>query len=148
MIDCAKFDLWWREDGRFIDPDTSDVPWFDKREALSAMAFAAGMKAAEKASSTLGPPSKEWCMNMAAHEAADGGNDVGCEFFRGDMRGQHLAEHVLAQGEFLLELLNRGKLLLGSFSHVGSPLFFYSCATAAFHYCKSYKRVGRSRLSF
>lgn len=38
------FDKWWREEGRMLDPDTSDVPWFDKREGLAALAFEAGMK--------------------------------------------------------------------------------------------------------
>ena len=44
------FDTWWRDEGRFIDPDTSDVPWFDKREELAHCAFdaaASGLEAAE-----------------------------------------------------------------------------------------------------
>jgi hypothetical protein len=28
----AGFEKWWQEDGRMIDPDTEDVPWFDKRK--------------------------------------------------------------------------------------------------------------------
>lgn len=39
-----KFEAWWSTDGRFIDPDTSDVDWFDKRKELAAVAFLAGMK--------------------------------------------------------------------------------------------------------
>jgi hypothetical protein len=39
-----SFVRWWEEDGRFIDPDTSDVSWFDKRQSLCEMAFAAGLK--------------------------------------------------------------------------------------------------------
>lgn len=37
------FEDWWQADGKFIDPDTSDVPWFDKRKALAALAFEAAM---------------------------------------------------------------------------------------------------------
>lgn len=36
------FDEWWDKKGRFIDPDTEDVPWFDKRKELSEYAFDAG----------------------------------------------------------------------------------------------------------
>lgn len=35
-------DLWWEENGQLFDPDTADVPWFDKREALAKVAFMAG----------------------------------------------------------------------------------------------------------
>lgn len=38
------FDKWWSEEGRSIDPDTSDVSWFDKREELCGYAFKAGVK--------------------------------------------------------------------------------------------------------
>lgn len=38
------FDKWWSEEGKGIDPDTSDVPWFDKRKALAELAFEAGVK--------------------------------------------------------------------------------------------------------
>lgn len=38
------FDKWWQEDGKMIDPDTEDVPWFDKRKGLAELAFEAGMK--------------------------------------------------------------------------------------------------------
>lgn len=38
------FEDWWNKDGRFIDPDTSDVPWFDKRKGLAAYAFEAAMQ--------------------------------------------------------------------------------------------------------
>lgn len=37
------FAKWWEREGRFLDPDFSDVPWFDKREALAEMAFNAAM---------------------------------------------------------------------------------------------------------
>lgn len=33
------FDEWWGREGRFIDPDTSDIPWYDKRRALAEHAF-------------------------------------------------------------------------------------------------------------
>ena len=42
------FDLWWSSDGRMIDPDTGDVPWYDKREGLAAAAFIAGYRQAMK----------------------------------------------------------------------------------------------------
>ncbi len=38
------FDKWWQEDGKMIEPDTEDVPWFDKRKALAELAFEAGIK--------------------------------------------------------------------------------------------------------
>lgn len=37
------FEDWWHRDGKFIDPDTSDVPWFDKRKGLAERAFIAAM---------------------------------------------------------------------------------------------------------
>lgn len=39
----SGFDKWWEEDGKFLDPDTSDVSWFDKRKALAQLAFEAGI---------------------------------------------------------------------------------------------------------
>jgi hypothetical protein len=39
------FENWWEEEGRFIDPDTSDVPWFDKRKELAGLAFVAASQA-------------------------------------------------------------------------------------------------------
>lgn len=38
---------WWRTEGIYIDPDTEDVDWHDKRGDLAQMAFIAGWKAAE-----------------------------------------------------------------------------------------------------
>lgn len=35
---------WWLKDGVYIDPDTEDVDWFDKRAELSQIAFIAGVK--------------------------------------------------------------------------------------------------------
>lgn len=40
-----KFAKWWEADGQFIDPDSSDVPWFDKRQELAEDAFLAGLEA-------------------------------------------------------------------------------------------------------
>jgi hypothetical protein len=37
------FEKWWQEEGRRLDPDTSDVPWFDKRQGLAELAFEAGI---------------------------------------------------------------------------------------------------------
>jgi len=42
---------WWRTDGVYIDPDTEDVDWFDKRAELAQIAFAAGVKYARSAAS-------------------------------------------------------------------------------------------------
>jgi hypothetical protein len=33
------FEEWWNREGQFLDPDTSEVPWFDKRKSLAEMAF-------------------------------------------------------------------------------------------------------------
>jgi hypothetical protein len=38
------FEKWWAEEGKSLDPDTEDVPWFDKRKGLAALAFEAGIK--------------------------------------------------------------------------------------------------------
>lgn len=37
----AMFKSWWERVGRTLDPDTSDVPWHDKREGLAQLAFVA-----------------------------------------------------------------------------------------------------------
>jgi hypothetical protein len=45
MTEVEKlFEDWWQRDGKFIDPDTSDVPWFDKRKGLAAQAFDAAIQ--------------------------------------------------------------------------------------------------------
>lgn len=36
------FEDWWASQGRSIDPDTEDVPWFDKRKGLAEAAYDAG----------------------------------------------------------------------------------------------------------
>jgi hypothetical protein len=41
---AQDFDDWWSLDGQYIDPDTDDVPWFDKRRGLAMAAFQAGGK--------------------------------------------------------------------------------------------------------
>jgi hypothetical protein len=38
------FENWWAQDGRMYDPDTEDVPWFEKRKELAELAFAEGVK--------------------------------------------------------------------------------------------------------
>ena len=38
------FEKWWADDGRMYDPDTDDVPWFDKRKELEELAFAKGVE--------------------------------------------------------------------------------------------------------
>ena len=35
----AEFDDWWLSDGKFFDPDFSEVQWFDKRKALAEYAW-------------------------------------------------------------------------------------------------------------
>lgn len=34
---------WWHREGRYYDPDFSEVPWFDKRKFLAEKAFDAGV---------------------------------------------------------------------------------------------------------
>ena len=38
---------WWSGEGRYIDPDTDEVDWFDKRCELAQIAYIAGYKAAK-----------------------------------------------------------------------------------------------------
>lgn len=33
---------WWKSDGLYIDPDTEEVDWYDKRKELAQLAFVAG----------------------------------------------------------------------------------------------------------
>jgi hypothetical protein len=40
----SGFEKWWQEQGRGLDPDTEDVPWYDKREALAHLAFDEGVR--------------------------------------------------------------------------------------------------------
>lgn len=44
-----EFDKWWAGQGVFIDPDTEDVSWFDKRKELAGIAFIAGFALANDA---------------------------------------------------------------------------------------------------
>lgn len=37
------FQSWWEREGKSFDPDTSDVPWEDKRKALAEKAFNVAM---------------------------------------------------------------------------------------------------------
>lgn len=37
------FEDWWNKNGKYYDPDTSDISWFDKRKDLAAYAFDAGI---------------------------------------------------------------------------------------------------------
>lgn len=39
----GEFAEWWNITGRFLDPDTADVPWFDKREELAHYAWTAAL---------------------------------------------------------------------------------------------------------
>ena len=47
----SSFDAWWESDGKFYDPDWSDVPWYDKRKSLAEYAWHRAVAAA---------PSGEW----------------------------------------------------------------------------------------
>lgn len=38
------FQKWWSDVGRFYDPDTEDVTWYDKRKDLAELAFVTGIK--------------------------------------------------------------------------------------------------------
>ena len=40
----SGFEKWWSDEGQWLDPDTSDVSWYDKREGLAGYAFKAGVK--------------------------------------------------------------------------------------------------------
>ena len=39
------FDDWWSKEGHYLDPDTTDVSWYDKRSELARMAWEASAKA-------------------------------------------------------------------------------------------------------
>lgn len=53
---AEAFAVWWNADGRFLDPDTSDVPWFDKREALAEDAYLAAASARQNPASNPSKP--------------------------------------------------------------------------------------------
>lgn len=42
------FDEWWNQEGKYIDPDTEDVSWYDKRKELAEIAFNAGKSSKER----------------------------------------------------------------------------------------------------
>ena len=47
-VESSNFAMdWWREEGVYIDPDTEDVDWHDKRGELAQMAYIAGYKKAK-----------------------------------------------------------------------------------------------------
>jgi hypothetical protein len=52
--DVRGFDAWWNAEGQYLDPDTDDVPWFDKRKDLCALAWSALEAAARAKSSEKG----------------------------------------------------------------------------------------------
>lgn len=53
MKDIA-FARWWDATGKYLDPDTSDVSWFDKRKELASQAFMAGAIDAIRANNQRG----------------------------------------------------------------------------------------------
>ncbi len=42
------FEIWWDSTGRYIDPDTDDVSWYDKRKELAGHAYLAGREGTKK----------------------------------------------------------------------------------------------------
>lgn len=38
------FENWWAVTGKFIDPDSDDVHWYDKRKGLAEEAFCAALR--------------------------------------------------------------------------------------------------------
>lgn len=58
MTDKA-FEKWWAEDGRMYDPDTEDVPWFDKRKELAELAFAKGLEVGTANSQSPSKPKED-----------------------------------------------------------------------------------------
>ena len=53
----GTFDDWWQRDGKYFDPDTDDVPGFDKRKELAEYAW----HRAKEASRTVEQPEKKVC---------------------------------------------------------------------------------------
>ena len=53
------FDVWWEKDGRFYDPDFSEVPWFDKRQSLAEYAWLRSREAA-KSPAQSAPQPDQW----------------------------------------------------------------------------------------
>ena len=53
VIDAESL-AWWTKDGRYYDPDTDDVDWFDKRRELAMVAFRAGFMLGKDHASTNG----------------------------------------------------------------------------------------------
>lgn len=74
------FESWWASDGRFIDPDIDDVPWFDKRKELCAIAWLAAQKAALSALSVKFGHTEILCPphGKTAARLADFPNTYGC----------------------------------------------------------------------
>lgn len=96
----ATFQDWWNSDGRFLDPDTSDVPWFDKREALAEYAYDAALSQAQSALAAMRAQKEE--AEDAENQAKDcfwaiyprylelGGEPVSTEAARTDLSAQVL----------------------------------------------------------
>lgn len=61
---------WWQKEGRLIDPDTSDVPWFDKRQGLAEYAFNAGIAFAERVGEINAPLLRAAARGRVDYEAA------------------------------------------------------------------------------
>lgn len=45
-VEETKAREWWRSEGVYLDPDTDQVDWYDKRQELAETAFIAGYKLA------------------------------------------------------------------------------------------------------
>ena len=77
LTDAAEpieFRDWWISQGKFIDPDTEDVPWFDKREALCEAAYEAGQSSVKFAEAYLAQrtpepaPAHDYTSTACQHE--------------------------------------------------------------------------------
>ena len=61
---------------KFIDPDTEDVPWFDKREALCEAAYEAGQSSVKFAENAALKAGNEEIMQAALETSAAKGERI------------------------------------------------------------------------
>lgn len=68
----ASFEQWWSADGLFIDPDSADIPWYDKRKGLAAEAYFAGLSAGSK---QVAEEEEDWRQDPSRDERWNAGLD-------------------------------------------------------------------------
>lgn len=69
---------WWVRRGQYIDPDTDDVSWFDKRKGLAMEAFAAAWaQAGNYTANTHVAPTEILFANGRTVKIVDGSLEVG-----------------------------------------------------------------------